>query len=67
MLPAATCYSCLVSLSDKVKSKLQELPSKPGVYLMRDRQGRIIYVGKAASLRTRVQSPWFRSRTCSAT
>ena len=62
MLPAATCYSCLVSLSDKVKSKLQELPSKPGVYLMRDRQGRIIYVGKAASLRTRVQS-YFRKGT----
>lgn len=51
-----------MSLSDKVKAKLQELPSKPGVYLMRDRQGRIIYVGKAASLRSRVQS-YFRKGT----
>lgn len=51
-----------MSLSDKVKARLQELPSKPGVYLMRDRQGRIIYVGKAASLRSRVQS-YFRKGT----
>ena len=51
-----------MSLSDKVKAKLQQLPSKPGVYLMRDRRGRIIYVGKAASLRSRVQS-YFRKGT----
>ncbi len=40
---------------DKVKTKLQALPDKPGVYLMRDKNGRIIYVGKAVSLRNRVR------------
>jgi excinuclease ABC subunit C len=49
-------------VSDKVRRKLAELPDKPGCYLMRDRRGRIIYVGKAASLRKRVQS-YFRAGT----
>ncbi len=51
-----------MSLPDQVQRKLQDLPDKPGVYFMRDRQGKIIYVGKAASLRKRVQS-YFRSGT----
>jgi excinuclease UvrABC nuclease subunit len=42
-------------VTDQVKAKLSQLPDKPGVYLMRDRSGRIIYVGKAASLRSRVR------------
>ena len=44
-----------MALSEQVKQKLQGLPDKPGVYLMRDRNRRIIYVGKAASLRNRVR------------
>lgn len=44
-----------MSLPDAVKQKLQALPDQPGVYLMRDRAGRIIYVGKASSLRNRVR------------
>ncbi len=36
--------------------KSAELPTGPGVYLMKDRQGTIIYVGKAKSLRSRVRS-----------
>jgi len=32
------------------------LPRKPGVYLFRDRDGRVLYVGKAANLRARVRS-----------
>lgn len=48
--------------SSKIQDKLQALPDKPGVYFMRDRRGRIIYVGKAASLRHRVQS-YFRQAT----
>ncbi|MCF7849478.1 MAG: excinuclease ABC subunit UvrC [Kiritimatiellales bacterium] len=45
-----------------IKDKLRELPDKPGCYLMRDRDGKIIYIGKAASLRKRVQS-YFRQHT----
>jgi excinuclease ABC subunit C len=51
-----------MKLSDKVRKKLKELPDKPGVYMMRDRRGRVIYIGKAASLRKRVQS-YFRQGT----
>ena len=49
-------------VSDKVKRKLPDLPDKPGCYLMRDRRGKIIYIGKALSLRKRVQS-YFRQGT----
>lgn len=42
-------------VTEQVKEKLTQLPDKPGVYLMRDRSGRIIYVGKAVSLRNRVR------------
>jgi len=45
-----------------VREKLASLPEKPGCYLMRDRKGTIIYVGKAVSLRRRVQS-YFRDST----
>lgn len=51
-----------MNLPDKVRKKLHDIPDEPGCYLMRDRQGRIIYVGKAASLRKRVQS-YFRDAT----
>ncbi len=34
---------------------LERLPTQPGVYLMKDRRGKIIYVGKAANLRNRVR------------
>jgi len=36
--------------------KLQTLPTKPGVYIMRDAAGKIIYIGKAINLRNRVRS-----------
>jgi excinuclease ABC subunit C len=49
-------------ISDKVKERLQQLPDKPGVYVMRDRQGKIIYIGKAASLRSRVRH-YFQAAT----
>ena len=43
-----------------LEEKLQRVPDKPGVYLMRDAAGDVIYVGKAASLKNRVRS-YFRS------
>ncbi|MBM4466164.1 MAG: excinuclease ABC subunit UvrC [Chloroflexi bacterium] len=39
-----------------LKDKLQTLPTRPGVYLMRDEHGQVIYVGKAINLRSRVRS-----------
>ena len=47
---------------DGVREKLTHLPPRPGVYLMKDGQGRVIYVGKAASLRSRVRSYFQSSR-----
>ncbi len=40
---------------DGVTEKLATLPDQPGVYLMKDGGGRVIYVGKASSLRARVR------------
>jgi len=42
--------------------KLDDLPDAPGVYLYRDRGGRVIYVGKARSLKSRVRS-YFQEST----
>ena len=39
---------------EKVEPKLQDLPEKPGVYLMRGEGGDVIYVGKAVNLKRRV-------------
>jgi excinuclease ABC subunit C len=49
-------------MSVSLKSKVRDLPNKPGVYLMRDRLGRVIYVGKARSLRKRVSQYFHPSR-----
>lgn len=42
--------------ADALREKVRALPDAPGVYLMKDRLGRIIYVGKAKALRKRVAS-----------
>jgi excinuclease ABC subunit C len=39
-----------------IAEKLANLPSRPGVYLMRDKTGKVIYVGKAKDLRSRVRA-----------
>jgi excinuclease ABC subunit C len=44
-----------------LEERLQNLPGEPGVYLMKDRGGRIIYVGKAVSLKSRVRSYFQKS------
>ncbi len=43
-------------MNDIIKNKLAILPDEPGCYLMKDRQGTIIYVGKAKVLKNRVRS-----------
>jgi excinuclease ABC subunit C len=43
-------------ISEHIKGQLNTLPAKPGCYLMKDSGGKVIYVGKAISLRSRVRS-----------
>ena len=43
-------------MNNIIKNKLAILPDEPGCYLMKDRQGTIIYVGKAKVLKNRVRS-----------
>jgi excinuclease ABC subunit C len=45
----------------EIAEKLANLPSRPGVYLMRDANGKVIYVGKAKDLRARVRSYFNRA------
>jgi len=45
---------------DKLKNIIADLPDTPGVYIFKDAQGEIIYIGKAKSLKKRVQSYFSR-------
>lgn len=42
-------------MTDSLKTKLKTLPSSPGVYFHKNKQGEVIYVGKAAVLKNRVR------------
>ncbi|MGH8103362.1 MAG: excinuclease ABC subunit UvrC [bacterium] len=44
------------SSRDKLLSKVRALPQKPGVYLFKNKRGKVIYIGKSRSLRDRVYS-----------
>jgi excinuclease ABC subunit C len=45
-----------MEIRTEIQDKLDSLPAKPGVYLYRDEQERVIYVGKSVNLRNRVRS-----------
>jgi excinuclease ABC subunit C len=45
-------------VTPELAATLKNLPDRPGVYLMKDGRGDVVYVGKAQSLRSRVRSYW---------
>ncbi|MGF1933360.1 MAG: excinuclease ABC subunit UvrC [Nostoc sp. ChiQUE02] len=49
----------LLKEPERLENRLAEIPPEPGVYFMRDRSDRIIYIGKSRKLRSRVRS-YFR-------
>ena len=53
-------------LPESIWIKLAELPSKPGVYLHKDKNGKIIYVGKAKNLKNRIRSYFQQGRIVDA-
>ncbi|MCB0079143.1 MAG: excinuclease ABC subunit UvrC, partial [Anaerolineales bacterium] len=47
--------------NERIQQQLDQLPTVPGVYMMRNASGEIIYIGKAKVLRHRVRSYWHSS------
>jgi excinuclease ABC subunit C len=56
MQPLANDNLMAYQPTDHIKTILDNLPLKPGVYIMKDKRGKIIYIGKAKKLRHRVRS-----------
>ncbi len=48
------------AMTPQLQAILGKLPTRPGVYLMKDARGQVLYVGKAQNLRSRVRSYWQR-------
>ena len=62
-IPSAACRASIGRpMNPQLQATLAKLPNKPGVYLLKDARGRVLYVGKAQSLRNRVRQYWQASR-----
>ena len=59
-MTASTKPTPLVKNPERLEARLKEIPGEPGVYLMRDQTGGILYIGKSKKLRSRVRS-YFRA------
>ncbi|MDY6083917.1 MAG: excinuclease ABC subunit UvrC [Dialister sp.] len=46
----------MIDVNDTIRAKVESLPDSPGVYRWKDKNGRVIYVGKAKNLKNRVRS-----------
>ena len=53
-------------MTPQLQTTLAKLPDRPGVYLLKDARGRVLYVGKAQSLRSRVRQYWQGGRGSAA-
>jgi len=58
----ANCYNRFAMELQQLKA----LPAKPGVYLFKDKEGKVIYVGKATNLNSRVRSYFYAPSSLSA-
>ena len=54
-------------MNENIKLKLELLPDKPGCYLMKDINDKVIYVGKAKNLKNRVRSYFHGSHNAKTT
>ena len=54
--PSLLSGTAFMPVKDKLKTKVNSFPEKPGVYFMKDDRNEVIYVGKAKRLRSRVLS-----------
>ncbi|HSH21720.1 MAG TPA: excinuclease ABC subunit UvrC [Candidatus Caenarcaniphilales bacterium] len=50
-------------MTPQLEATLAQLPNHPGVYLMKDARGRVLYVGRAQNLRNRVRSYWQKGQS----
>ena len=53
----------LASNQLSLQEKLESLPSKPGIYQFKNSEGKVLYVGKAQNLRSRVRQYFQKSRS----
>ncbi|MEZ5358926.1 MAG: excinuclease ABC subunit UvrC [Candidatus Zixiibacteriota bacterium] len=61
MALAGVVFVIIDEMNERLKVKLANLPKEPGVYMMKDKTGKIIYIGKAKNLKNRVGS-YFHTR-----